>query len=265
MDSREYTKLERGSIFKTLEARLSARQSFLHGPQVQMFRVSSPPNFTPSASIMSGLTPPEEPHHEDQEESTSTIKPAENLIQMYNKRIQVMESIIKQLRSADKERQRWENDARMAHQGLEEAKLRIASLENELERGTVVKDVIKERVTEVEGEGEYGKTGEVDKDLAEQITSLEPSADTQDHTSGDLIRIHHVVWGAESVQDEALEQRLLDCAAGGLAFTANCDFIGRDTGPGQRGMLIVAYSKPPDGPMVWLIVDEGNEGKFNLQ
>ncbi|KAI1406830.1 hypothetical protein F5Y13DRAFT_176265 [Hypoxylon sp. FL1857] len=272
MEAKGYTRLDRGNVLPTLESRLSASQSSIHGPQVQLFRINYQPSAVPSVK-MPHLATSEEPRNEEPPKDTGAMRPPEDLIQTYTKRIQVMQAIINQLREAGQERKRQEDDAKKTREELAKAKLRIAALEDELER------VVDERNTTVE----QGDTADIDEDehrktLGEneqKCTELEisPESLSQQHvhldgrgyTGNDVISIHHAVWGSESVHNESLNQRLLDCATQGSSFIATCDFVGRATGPGERRTLVIAYSKTPDGSMRWLVLDEGQEGKFDLQ
>ncbi|OTA57939.1 hypothetical protein K449DRAFT_386007 [Hypoxylon sp. EC38] len=199
---------------------------------------------------------------------THIMSPPEDLIQTYNKRIQVMQAIINQLREAGRGQKKWEDDAKRTREELVKAKLRIAALEDEQEQSADRQGTTVEQHDTVVKEDEHQTmTEETDKrctELRQDSESLAKLQDKQDHTSNDVACLHHVVWGSRSVHDESLHQRLLDCAAQGSSFTATCDFVGHDIGPGERRTLVVAYSKVPDGPMHWLVLDEGQEGKFDL-
>lgn len=266
MEAKGYTRLDRGHVLTALESRLSAGQNSVHGPQVQLFRISSPPNAAPSFK-MPHWTPNEEPHHEEPPKDTHTMRPPEDLIQTYNKRIQVMQAIINQLREAGQQQKKWEDDAKKAREELVKAKLRIAALEDELEQGTTVEQhdtVANEDEDRTKTEESDKKCDELRQD-SENLAERHARQNGQDHMSNDIARLYHVVWGSRSVHDESLYQRLLDRATQGSSFTATCDFVGHDIELGERRTLVIAYSRVPDGPMRWLVLDEGQEGKFDLQ
>ncbi|KAI0834271.1 hypothetical protein F5Y06DRAFT_279382 [Hypoxylon sp. FL0890] len=273
MEAKGYTRIDRGNVLTTLESRLSETQSPLHGPQVQLFRIRSPPNAVPSCK-MPHWAPSKEPQHEEPSKDSHTMRPPEDLIQTYTKRIQVMQAIINQLREAGKERQRSDDDAKKTRDELAKAKLRIAALEDELERGVDEQKATVEQHDAVvvvnEDEHQRGVAEEVDENCAElekvneSLTERHHYQGGQGHISNDVVRLHHVVWGSQSVHDESLDHRLLHCATQRSSFTATCDFVGRDVEPGERRTLVIAYSRAPDGPMRWLVIDEGREGKFDL-
>ncbi|KAI2610426.1 hypothetical protein GGR54DRAFT_617750 [Hypoxylon sp. NC1633] len=188
-----------------------------------------------------------------------------------------MQAIINQLRATIKERQLWADDAKTARKELEEARLKIAGLEDRLEHGgstrrrnatekdgTAFKE--SERAEVIEGTSEGNKKfDQVDEGLTGQRTNSEPSAQViQGRSINDLVKIHHVAWGSESIHDESLHLQLMEYAAKGADFTPTGNFVGRDTGPDERKTLVVAYSSPLEAPLRWLILDEGHRGKFSL-
>ncbi|KAI1135853.1 hypothetical protein F5Y05DRAFT_163216 [Hypoxylon sp. FL0543] len=272
MEAKGYTRIDRGKVLSTLESRLAASQSPLRGPQVQLFRISSPPNGAPGFKMP--LRPPsEEPHHEEISKDASTVTPPEDLIQTYKKRIQVMQAIINQLREAGQERKKSDDDAKKTREELARAKLRIAALEDELERGADEQGrMVGQHDAAVFNEvGHRKMTGENDEECVKLEGANESPAkrhadqDGRRHISNDVVILHHVIWGSQSVHDESLDDRLLNCATRGSSFTATCEFVGRGLEPSEKRTLVVAYSRAPDGPMRWLVIDEGQEGKFNLE
>ncbi|KAI1098970.1 hypothetical protein F4804DRAFT_323341 [Jackrogersella minutella] len=272
MEARTYTRLDRQRVMRTLESRLSATENPVSGPQVQLFRIDSPSNAAPPILAMPHRRPDEEHRHEELSNDTSTTRPTEDLIQSYKKRIQVMQSIINQLRAAVKERQTLEDDAKLVREELNKAKLRIAGLEDELERGASdLKDMVEKHDAAILNEESHHKADQeseerchelehANEDLAKRCATQEGPS----HASNDIIRLHHVIWGSESIYDEALDRRLLDYATQGCGFALPYDLIDRDVRPHERRMLIVAYSKAPRGPICWLIMEDGHEGKFEL-
>lgn len=205
-------------------------------------------------------------------EETPPASPSEDLIQTYTKRIQIMQAVINQLRAAAQERQRWEEDAKRARIELEVAKIRIADLEDELDRGSEAPGSTVEQPDGVDAnEIQHQKSiQEADNKSSGLDGTKECPTDRladqqgQGHSCGDVIHLHHVAWGSGSIRDESLGRRLLDCAARNSSFTATREFIGCDVRPGERSTLVVAYSVPPEGPMRWLVVDEGHEGRFDI-
>ncbi|KAL7623722.1 hypothetical protein AAE478_005275 [Parahypoxylon ruwenzoriense] len=270
MGSREYTRLDRGNVLKTLEARLSVGQTSPHGPQVQLFRVSSvsgapPPPPPPPISTMSDLNFHKEPRYEGPSEQASVIKPAEDLVQMYSARIQAIEAVISQLRVAERERRNWEYRATTARQALESAEEKISGLEERRERdASELKNIVEQRDAHRRAAEEAGdrcrELEDANRGLAEQLESEQKA---RLRASNEVVRLHHVVWGAEAVRDAGLEDRLLDCAARGVGFRVTREFVGR-YGEDGEGILIVAYSAPPEEEVRWMVVREGEEGRFGV-
>ncbi|KAI1442180.1 hypothetical protein F5Y02DRAFT_421297 [Annulohypoxylon stygium] len=249
MEARSYTQLDRGSVLKTLESRLSTSQDSVEGPQVQLFRVNSPPNTAPPPNFtMPHWGPTEENTHEKRSENVCTTTPSEALIQSYNKRIQVMQAVINQLRATGKDRQSVEDELKTTREELDRAKIKINNLENELEQRGVVIGNKERHLDEVGGiDTRCNELGYVGRG------------------SNDAIRLHNVIWGTQPVHDESLSQRLVEYAARGSSFTTTRNFIDYDVRPGERRTLVIAYSKALDGPERWLVVDENHEGKFDLR
>ncbi|KAI1087481.1 hypothetical protein F5B19DRAFT_66349 [Rostrohypoxylon terebratum] len=253
MEARSYTQLDRGSVLKTLESRLSTSQGAVEGPQVQLFRVNSPPSTAPPPNFtMPHWGPAEENTHERRSENACTTTPSEALIQSYNKRIQVMQAVINQLRATGKDRQTVEDELKMTREELDKAKTRINDLEYEIEQRDVVAGNKDRYLHEVGG-------------ADTRCNGLEYADRGPDHARNDAICFHNVIWGTQPVYDEALSRQLLEYAARGSSFTTTRDFIDYDVRPGDRRTLVVAYSKAPDGPVRWLVVDENHEGEFDLR
>ncbi|KAI2465781.1 hypothetical protein F4781DRAFT_407926 [Annulohypoxylon bovei var. microspora] len=273
MEARGYTRLDRRSVLRTLESRLSASQTPVQGPHVQLFRVSSPPDTAPPTFAMPYRRPGEE-HlpHEEPSEDVYTTTPSEQLIQTYNKRIRVMQAIINQLRAAGQGRQSWEDDLKATREELDKAKLRITDLENELEQGVgELKIAAEQRDVAIANRDRYLKEAEeanskcaelehANRGLVERHATQEGHG----HAFNDVIRLHNVIWGSQPVYDKTLDQKLLGYAAQGSSFTATRDLVDYDVGPDERRTLIIAYSKVSDGAVRWLVVDEIHEGGFNL-
>lgn len=211
----------------------------------------------------------------EQQQHGPATKPVDDVVFMLQKRIQIMQSIIDQLRASIKERQHWEEDAKTARQELERARRRIGGLEDERgRRGCAGEpthdDGEQQRDAEAQEKNENSDTVTKDVEsprepghgctsLGEPLTTSPP--ETQEPRN-DTIRLHHVVWGSSPVLDERLYKKLSQHATAGSPFTATRDFIGRDVEPGGRRTLVLAYSRPPGAPARWLVVDEGQEGRF---
>ncbi|KAI0885046.1 uncharacterized protein GGS22DRAFT_162591 [Annulohypoxylon maeteangense] len=270
METKSYTSLDRGNVLKTLESRLSASHSTVQGPQVQLFRVNSPsPTASPNPT-MPHWRPDEQVSPEIPRKDACTTTPSEHLIQSYNKRIQVMQAVINQLRSAGKDRQDVELDLKKTREELDRANARINDLEAELEQGAgELKTAIKQRDAAIEHNNRYHiEAEEADKKCRElehinrRLMGIQEGCE---YACNDVIRIHNVIWGSQPIYDESLNKRLLEYASQGFSFTTTCDFINYDVRPGERRTLVVAYSKFPDGPMRWLVVDESHGGEFDLR
>lgn len=186
-----------------------------------------------------------------------------------------MRATIDQLLAAERERRRWDEKARAAQKELEKAR---GDLEKQVwhNTGELRESAEKGGIANPE-EGKHCEAAQetddrcrspqnADTSAAEQLTvPTPPAGEAQEHPNQDIISLHHIAWGSQSVHDTLLEDRLTDCAARGHGFVATRDFVGHDTGPSERRTLVVAYSKPPDGPMRWLVVDEGGKGSFGLE
>ncbi|KAI1214406.1 uncharacterized protein F4807DRAFT_127114 [Annulohypoxylon truncatum] len=270
METRGYTQLDRANVLRTLESRLSASQDAVQGPQVQLFRVNSPtPDTAPPNFTMPHWKPGEESPNEEPSKDVRATTPSEHLIQSYNKRIQVMQAIINQLRTAEKDRHNVEDDLKKVREELDRAKTRIGNLEDELEQSVEeLKAAIEQRDVAIENANRYCKEAEAAGKRCSQLEYTNKGLCTvredDDNACNDVVRLHNVIWGSRPIFDESLNQRLMEHAARGSSFAATRDFIDYDVRPGERRTLIVAYSKAPDGPVRWLVVDENVEMKFDL-
>ncbi|KAI1456451.1 hypothetical protein F4805DRAFT_222594 [Annulohypoxylon moriforme] len=264
METRGYTQLDRGSVLKTLESRLSASQDTVQGPQVQLFRVNSPPpNTAPPNFTMPHWRPDEDVPPEEPSKNVCATTPSENLIQSYNKRIQVMQAVINQLRTAGKDHQQVEDKLKEVREELDEAKLRIGDLENELERRVGELNIaIEQRDAAVENSDRYCRETE---EAGKRCGELERTNRGYEHACNDAVRLHNVIWGSQPIYDELFIQRLLEYATQRSSFTTAREFINYDVRPGERRTLVVAYSKVPDGEVRWLVVDESHKGEFDLR
>ncbi|XDG03629.1 hypothetical protein ABKA04_003244 [Annulohypoxylon sp. FPYF3050] len=163
-----------------------------------------------------------------------------------------MQAVINQLRATGKDRQSVEDELKTAREELDRAKIKINDLENELEqRGVVIGD--KERYLNEIGGADTRRN------------ELEYADRGSNHVHNHAICLHNVIWGTQPIRDESLSQRLVEYAARGSSFTTTRDFIDYDVRPGERRTLVIAYSKAPDGPVRWLVVDESHEGVFDLR
>ncbi|KAI1389219.1 uncharacterized protein F4822DRAFT_273004 [Hypoxylon trugodes] len=261
-EATRYKRLDRGCVLGALESRLSTSSNFAHGPQIQLFRIRSSSRTIPSTSVMPRQGLDEESDH------IPTVKPTDDTIQTYNKRIQIMEPINNQLRTDIQERQHQEYDAKNE---LKQAKLRISDLESQLEIHVNESRIIaKQRDKTVMIEDRQGKMEESDQSYYESegvengFTEQDFYEEGRHYIKNDKVVFHHVVWGSESINDELLERRLLDYITKDSSFIVTRKFVGHEIRNDEQATLVIAYSKPPNTSLRWLVVNEGHEGKFNL-
>ncbi|XXG96310.1 hypothetical protein Hte_002591 [Hypoxylon texense] len=272
MEGSAYTRLDRGNLFRTLESRLSASHCTFNGPQVQLFRVRT------SAPTMPNLMRDERVYYEEASRPSSLVSPTGDFSQVYNERLRAMQAMIDQLQVAEKERQRWDENVRAAQKELERARIELACLEKQVGDSAVeLREAVERRnITNLKEEQHSEaaqETGDgclspqnADTNLTKPLAILKPpTGEAEERPNEGVISLHHIAWGSRSIHDKLLEGRLMNCATQGHSFVATRDFIGHDTGPGERKTLVIAYSKLPDGPLRWLVVDEGGKGGFDLE
>ncbi|KAI0007254.1 hypothetical protein F4779DRAFT_519517 [Xylariaceae sp. FL0662B] len=273
MKDKEYTRIDRLNLLKALEARLSAQPSLPPGPQVQLFRIGPRRAVAPPPLRMADVKPqtessPPSPPDDPTTAATTITKPAEHLIQMYTERIHAIQGLLAHLAAAEKDRQRSADAADAARAELEAARRSIADLRGQLRDGDA--ELAAAAAQRDEAERKRRELLGAYQGLARR---LEPFV--REGVANEVVRIHRVLWGPDTVLDEEAYGRLLDAAARGEAFEASGELVGwaspgtrEGEGGGEgarmRKTLVVAYSRPQSGPLRWLVVEEGCTARFEF-
>ncbi|KAI1084708.1 hypothetical protein F5B20DRAFT_576029 [Whalleya microplaca] len=240
MKDKEYTRIDRLNLLRTLEARLAAQPSNpLPGPQVQLFRVkphraaAAAAAAPPPVNMVEAKTPEppslpaplhndgspqagsKQPVKADVDANTITTKPPANGAE---DRIMNPPS-----HPAPPDQQRARSPSATATE-LETARRVIADLRTSCAEQTKAREA---------AEAQCAALRAANQTLLKTVARLEPFA--RGGVANGVVRIHRVVWGSRTVSvDEGLTGRLLDVAARGEAFVVSEEFVGGCGGSGGR-------------------------------